>query len=302
MDQFKPEELERMEKGGNEPFTEYLTSHGIDLKLPLKVKYDNPIASDYKDKLTASIEGTTWEEPDRSSFDPASLTSSGHAAAAAGKTTSPAAAGTNAGSRSENAPLESRRTSPSVAELQKEKNEAYFAELGSKNQSRSEALPPSQGGKYQGFGNTPVKPQGQDLNGSLATLSLGNLQKDPLGTFSKGWSLFSSAVTKSMEEVNDTMIKPGVQQIQSKELSEEAKRAAAQFGQKFQETSSYGFQAFSNFTKTLQGQYQQASQNAPAAESQFSKLFDSMSQEHENKVAKASAPNSKKPEDEWDEF
>lgn len=36
MDQFKPEELLRMEKGGNEPLTEWFKSHNIDLSLPQK--------------------------------------------------------------------------------------------------------------------------------------------------------------------------------------------------------------------------------------------------------------------------
>ncbi|CUS22419.1 LAQU0S05e04940g1_1 [Lachancea quebecensis] len=312
MDQFKPEELERMEKGGNEPFSDYLASHGVDLKLPPKLKYDNPIAADYKDKLTASVEGTEWQEPDRSDFNPASLSDSDSVASGSKNGTAidaPAAgnavgAGVALGPKtSDGTPLGSRRGSPQIPESQREKNEAYFAELGKKNQTKSEVLPPSQGGKYQGFGNTPANPQKKDINSSMATLSLGNLQKDPLGTFSKGWNLFSSAITKSMEEVNESMIKPSVQQIQSKELSEEAKRAAAQFGQKFQETSTYGYQAFSNFTKNLQEQYQQA----PATESQYTKLFDSISQEREDQAKDsttgASGSKTKKSEeDEWDEF
>ncbi|SCV05296.1 LANO_0H04368g1_1 [Lachancea nothofagi CBS 11611] len=297
MDQFKPEELERMEKGGNEPFNSYLASHGVDAKLPQKTKYNNPIAADYKDKLTAAVEGTEWEEPEHPEFDPESLTASGDAfkSSHTSHESSPAAA-----TLSDSAVLESRKSTPQVADSKREKNEAYFASLGKKNSSKSDSLPPSQGGKYQGFGNSPVNPQQKDLDGSMATLSLGNLQKDPLGTFSKGWSLFSSAVSKHVEDVNDSVIKPGVQQIQGKDLSEETKRAAAQFGQKFHETSNYGYQAFSNFTKNLQEQYQHGFQQEPATESQFSKLFDSVGEEHE---AAISAQKSKKSEeDEWDEF
>ncbi|SCU93207.1 LAFA_0F15214g1_1 [Lachancea sp. 'fantastica'] len=299
MDQFKPEELERMEKGGNEPFSDYLESHGVDTKLPQKIKYNNPIASDYKDKLTAEIEGTEWTEPEHPDFDPKALGSSNEQPVnseqdSRGSTPAPSISGGSVA-------LESRKSTPQASDLQREKNETYFAELGKKNSLKSDSLPPSQGGKYQGFGNTPANPQkNDDLNGKMATLSLDNLQKDPLGTFSKGWSMFSNAISKHVEDVNDTMIKPGVQQMHNKDLSEETRRAAAQFGQKFQETSNYGYQALSNFTKNLQGQYQQNFGQGPAAESQFSKLFDDVG--NDSATVASSAKPKKSEEDEWDEF
>ena len=37
----------------------------------------------------------------------------------------------------------------------KEQNQDYFARMGSENSSRPENLPPSQGGKYAGFGSSP---------------------------------------------------------------------------------------------------------------------------------------------------
>lgn len=241
MDQFKDEELIRMEKGGNANFNEYMSSHGIDLSLPHAIKYNNVIAEDYKEKLTCEVEGKEFVEPEHPNFDPSQL----------GKTTI-----TNDNSSRSDTPLENRR---SATPSQKDKNEAYFAKLGEKNQSKPEHLPPSQGGKYQGFGSTPVQPTNSNNNnnggGGNNTLSFENLQADPLGTLSKGWGLFSSAVSKSVNDMNKSVIKPGYEQWQSGELSEETKRAAAQFGQKFQETSSYGYEAFNNFTKNIQEQY-----------------------------------------------
>ncbi|SCU94168.1 LADA_0G06986g1_1 [Lachancea dasiensis] len=293
MDQFKPEELERMEKGGNEPFNTYLEAHGVSATLPQNAKYNNPFAADYKDKLTAEIDGTEWKEPEHPDFDPDTLKGSSVPATVSSLEPSPKPRGSGEANslQSQGGPLQ-------TSDLQREKNEAYFAELGKKNSTKSETLPPSQGGKYQGFGSTPVNQQNKDLDGSMATLSLNNLQRDPLGTFTKGWNIFSSAVSKHVEDVNDTMIKPGVQQMQERDLSEEARRAAAQFGQKFHETSNYGFQAFSNFTKNLQGQYQQNGQQQPAAESQFSKLFDGIGQTEDGTFE----TKSKKKDDDWDDF
>ncbi|AJU95397.1 Gcs1p [Saccharomyces cerevisiae YJM1342] len=285
MDQFKPEELLRMEKGGNEPLTEWFKSHNIDLSLPQKVKYDNPVAEDYKEKLTCLCEDRVFEEREHLDFDASKLSATSQTAASA----TPGVAQSREGT-----PLENRRSatpanSSNGANFQKEKNEAYFAELGKKNQSRPDHLPPSQGGKYQGFGSTPAKPPQERSAGSSNTLSLENFQADPLGTLSRGWGLFSSAVTKSFEDVNETVIKPHVQQWQSGELSEETKRAAAQFGQKFQETSSYGFQAFSNFTKNFNGNAEDSSTSGNTTHTEYQKIDNNDKKNEQD-------------EDKWDDF
>ena len=282
MDQFKPEELIRMEKGGNEPFKEYMFSHGIDLFLPHKLKYDNPIAEDYKNKLTCEVEGTEFVEPEHPDFDASKLTA----------TSCIVTPKTN----DEQIPLEGRRgNSPNMSADQKEKNEAYFNELGKMNQSKPDHLPPSKGGKYKGFGSSPAAPAGQN-NGASSTITLEKFQNDPLGTFTKGWGLFSSAVTKSIDDVNESVIKPGVQQWQSGELTDETKRAATQFGQKFQETTTNGFAAFSSFTKNLQEQYGGVLDPSQEKNGQYSKL------NRERNLSLSKAPQSKKEDDEWEQF
>ncbi|CCD26561.1 GTPase-activating protein GCS1 NDAI_0H03880 [Naumovozyma dairenensis CBS 421] len=303
MDQFKPEELVRMEKGGNQQFNDYMSQHGIDLNLPPKVKYDNLIAEDYKQKLTCEVEGTDFVEPEHPGFDPSSLSASGPHSACSSNNSS-----ANIDSRSEGTPVENRRSNaPQLPNEQREKNEAYFASLGKKNESRPDHLPPSQGGKYQGFGNTPNNNQSSSSSENLNsnTLNLENIQNDPIGTLSRGWSLFSSAITKSFDDVTETVIKPGMEQWQSGELSEETKRAAAQFGQKFQETSTYGIQAFQQFTKNLQDQYvnpgtdmndvQYSNANATNNDNNDSSYHDASTQDREES-------NKKHSEDNWDDF
>lgn len=274
MDQFKPEELIRMEKGGNELFDEYMGSHGIDLKLPQKFKYDNPFANDYKQKLTCIVEKREFEEPEHPDFDPSAL----------GKEEQ-LQGGSNPTSNREATSIESRKSTKNDA---KEKNEAYFAELGKKNQSKPSHLPPSQGGKYQGFGSAPVQ-NTQDTSRS-STITMDNFQKDPLGTFTKGWGLFSNAVTRSFDEVNESVIQPGYQQWQSGQLSEETKRAAAQFGQRFQETGNYGMQALSSFTKSWQAPGNTTAPNSAAA--QYSKLSNS----------ETNAAGQRPKDEEWEDF
>lgn len=92
-------------------------------------------------------------------------------------------------------------------------NEAFFERMGNANSSRPADLPPSQGGKYAGFGSTyepePLHPAAYGTS-SHAVPTLGELQANPLGALSKGWGLFSSAVATSAREINNTVVQPGV--------------------------------------------------------------------------------------------
>lgn len=257
MDQFKPEELKRMEIGGNKNCGDYFESHGVDLKLPAKQKYDNYVAEDYKQKLTALVEGTEFVEPDHS----------GQTLPTAGAVTAASGASSSQGSGSGSGASSTSGRYSDAGPTQKERNEDYFAKLGSKNESRPADLPPSQGGKYQGFGSGGATNSGnarQRQGGSLAGFTLDAFQSDPVGTFSKGWGLFSSTVAKSVKEVNDTVIQPGVQEIAKQDYAVQARRAVEQFGHKVQETGT-----------ALQ---QQLDANGRSSNSKYTRLFDDVGQ------------------------
>ncbi len=90
------------------------------------------------------------------------------------------------------------------------------------NENRPVDLPPSQGGRYQGFGSTPTPPPGAGTAGSsnpafgLSSAnapSLADLQENPMAALSKGWSLFSSAVVGATKVVSDNVIQPGMEKI-----------------------------------------------------------------------------------------
>lgn len=103
--------------------------------------------------------------------------------------------------------------------------------MGNANSSRRDDLPPSQGGKYTGFGSTPDPEQSNDHPSyhlsSHAAPTLDEFQKNPLGALSKGWGLFSSAVTTASREINETVVKPGMsraQELYEQGASEDVKR------------------------------------------------------------------------------
>ncbi|CEL59789.1 ADP-ribosylation factor GTPase-activating protein GCS1 OS=Saccharomyces cerevisiae (strain ATCC 204508 / S288c) GN=GCS1 PE=1 SV=1 [Rhizoctonia solani AG-1 IB] len=101
-------------------------------------------------------------------------------------------------------------------------NEAYFASLGESNASRPEDLPPSQGGRYVGFGSTP-SPQPGSSNpnfglSSAAAPSLADLQADPAAALSKGWGFLSTLVTSAARVANESVVQPGLERARDPAL------------------------------------------------------------------------------------
>lgn len=292
MDQFKDDELVRMEHGGNDKFNKYMSEHGIDLKLPQKIKYDNPIATDYKDKLTCEVDGKEWVEPEHPGFDPTTL----------GQTTITSTNNNNGINNNNSNPVLGNRRSqtPQPPVTNESAQESFFAKLGKANESKSTDLPPSQGGRYQGFGNNISRSStnvtdtnNNNTNTGKNTLSIENLQNDPLGTLTKGWSMFSSAITQSVQDVQEQVIKPGYEHWQNGEISEESKRAASQFGQKVQETTNYGYTMFNNFAKSIQEQY--FDENASQQPANTNNIHNTDNIDHVN-------DKQLKNDDSWEEF
>lgn len=234
MDQFKPDEMKAMEIGGNENARDWMESHGLDLSLPPQEKYTNSIAEDYKDKLAADIQGVEWVPKKREPVQPKKQPVS-------------------SGGSITNQP---KGVDPET----KSRNEAYFSTLGKANDTRPADLPPSQGGKYQGFGSSPSQPHPDS-----AASVFDNFQNDPLGSLTKGWGIFARTVTKTADQVNEQYIKPSVKNLSEGEVGQTTKKAMLQFGQKMQETGRYGVETFNT--------YSNGSSNG-TQDSQYSKLFD----------------------------
>jgi ADP-ribosylation factor GTPase-activating protein 1 len=105
-------------------------------------------------------------------------------------------------------------------DLAQDAKETYFSSLGQINASRPADLPPSQGGRYQGFGSTPSPQPSQHPFGmsSAAAPSLSELQENPMAALGKGWSLFSAAVVGASRAVSENVIQPGMEKARDPEL------------------------------------------------------------------------------------
>lgn len=154
-------------------------------------RYSGEVGEEYKERLTAKVEGREYvpgSKPPPSSTTsrsqtPRSQTPLGRASttASTSSSTSVPAAGTKA-----------------------KVDDKYFASLGQANAGRPDDLPPSQGGKYAGFGSAPPeRPQKE-----AALPGFEDLQKDPVAALSKGFGWFTTTVGKTAKQVNEGWVQP----------------------------------------------------------------------------------------------
>ncbi|GAA6038661.1 hypothetical protein JCM8097_009471 [Rhodosporidiobolus ruineniae] len=213
MDKWTPVQVDRMKAGGNAKCREFFEGNGQTWKnVPLPEKYASHTATMYREKLLADAEGRPWipSSPPPPSASPAPSTSSslrkprgsafGSSASSTPRSGSPANSNAGgAGAAGGFMPTKSQ-------------NEDFFARMGAANDSRRDDLPPSQGGKYQGFGSAgSVPPSG---GGSFNPLSsralpgLDDLRDDPVGALGKGWGFLGAALGAVGKTVNESVLQP----------------------------------------------------------------------------------------------
>ena len=227
MDSWREDQAKRMQMGGNERATRFFQQYDIS-QLPIKQKYHTKAAALYKDKLAAECEGRSFQLPPPS----AEL----------------------AQPPPETTPKPSMNASPAMSSMSgqsavlsdKARNEAYFAQKGSENMNRPADLPPSQGGRFAGFGSTYEPPAKEP-----------DVLTDTFSALSRGFSLFSSkavevaklAATQAetlTKEVNENIIKPTAQKVQDPNFTRNITTNLQSFGRTVVETGDKGFNYLTN--------------------------------------------------------
>lgn len=167
------------------------------------------MAAQYRDKLLAEAEGRSWSPSDTPA--PAASASSGSALrkprlANSGRGSSPIDRSGSPASNTAgyNTPA-SASSGSGLAPTQKTANESYFSRLGAANDSRPDHLPPSQGGKYAGFGSQGPAYNAAEGTSSRALPSFDDIREDPVSAVSKGWGLFSAALGAVSKTVNESV-------------------------------------------------------------------------------------------------
>lgn len=211
MDAFKQNEILRMQYGGNKAWQDFYNKNAA---IPfeeatIKERYDSEIGEEWKERLTAQVEDREFDKAAFLKERQAMLQkqASRSATPSAGARTNSVTSGHDSSRTASPAPAKGRITAE-----QKAQNEAYFSRMGEANASRPDHLPPSQGGKYAGFGSAPPEPQRSQSGGLPAA---DEFTKDPVAALTKGFGWFSAAVSKQAKVVNEAYIQPTAKNVSS---------------------------------------------------------------------------------------
>ncbi|CAH1438379.1 unnamed protein product [Lactuca virosa] len=215
MDSWSEIQLRKMESGGNEKLNNFLAEYGIPKETDIIPKYNSNGASVYRDRIQALAEGKQWRDPPvvkespikggskkkppmpggggakvsnnqgvggwddhwgDNSFDDDGFRSADNMRR--NQTVGDFRSGSGGGG----APARSRSTQSLYTQSQLEASAAskedFFARRMAENESRTEGLPPSKGGKYVGFGSSPNNMPRSNSQGdvlSSVTQGLGKL-------------------------------------------------------------------------------------------------------------------------------
>lgn len=215
MDKWKDVELEKMKLGGNRPAKSFLTNQSDwSDSAPITAKYNTRAAALYRDKLATEARGESWNEATssaknhKSSFISSSSTSSNNNSSASRPSSNSHYSSGFSDQGYQGGYQGGGGGPPDINSRQfKAQKDEFFGRKQQENASKPENLPPSQGGKYAGFGNSvaPVKSNSvQDFYGlSGITSSISNLSMNAGSIGSRvaeaGWKFTSIAGQRASE-------------------------------------------------------------------------------------------------------
>ncbi|KAK7336968.1 hypothetical protein VNO77_17522 [Canavalia gladiata] len=228
MDSWSEIQIKKMEAGGNDKLNAFLSQYGIAKETDIVAKYNSNAASVYRDRIQAIADGRPWRDPP--------VVKENVRSASKGKP--PLASNGNSnnggwdswdndegfGSRpdlrrnqstgdvrgfggSGSVPARSKSTEDIYTRSQLEASaankESFFSRKMAENESRPEGLPPSQGGKYVGFGSSPAPSQGI------------NQQNDYFSVVSQGFGKLSLAAASAAQSAAN-VVQAGTKEFSTK--------------------------------------------------------------------------------------
>lgn len=200
MDKWKDIELEKMKVGGNRRAREFFDSQDDwDETLPINRRYNCKAAALYRDKISALAQGKEWNISTANIQD---FNSSYKTQSDDYKNIDSESSYQMGGDRNNYSNSSSYQNFNS--QEFKDEKEAFFTRKQVENSSRPSDVPPSQGGKYSGFGYTmepPPRSSSQELFDN-AVSSLSTLGQS-------GWSLFSKSAVKIASKTTESALKIG---------------------------------------------------------------------------------------------
>ncbi|KAF2675482.1 ArfGap-domain-containing protein [Microthyrium microscopicum] len=308
MDAFKPAELARMTAGGNNAWKTFWENHDA-VKLEdlnwddctIRERYEGDVGEEYKARLTAKVEGREYvagEEkvnlPPKKVVEPQSLGGS-RSGTPLGRRGGAGGLGGGVGSAGGRTPRSASPALGTVSMGKKAQNEAFFARMGSENAGRPDDLPPSQGGKFTGFGSDPFPTAQRSEGGGIPGAD--EFQKDPLGALTKGFGWFGGMVQKGVGE--------GMQRIAAADLQSHAKALGTTVTSTVSSTLQTGGKvATDTLSRFVEGDavhHSQRTPNAGGPEPEHQDFWDDFAATGEQRMAEKKGPAADKL-DFWDDF
>ncbi|RZR70446.1 hypothetical protein BHM03_00000052 [Ensete ventricosum] len=243
MDSWSEIQLKKMEAGGNDRLNAFLARYGVPKETDIVAKYNTPGAAVYRDRIQAMAEGRPWQDPPivkeslnsgakpplgRSggkgghqssnggwdSWDTHDYQSSSYSDMRRNQSTGNFRPGSGSGIVGAPPPARSRSTEDIYTRAQLEASaankESFFSRKIAENDSRPEGIPPSQGGKYVGFGSMPPPP-------SQRNNSQGDMLRDTVSIVSQGLGRLS-LVASSAAQSAANVVQAGTKELTSKVL------------------------------------------------------------------------------------
>ncbi|KAL9398686.1 hypothetical protein Peur_007647 [Populus x canadensis] len=243
MDSWSEIQIKKMESGGNDKLNAFLAQYGIPKETDIVAKYNTNAASVYRDRIQTLADGRSWRDPPvvketigSKKKPPLSQSGSGGGGRdsyssnnggwdnwdnddSLGSSSSDVRRnqsvsdfrGGNTGGGGGHAmggPVRSRSTEDIYTRSQLEASaankESFFARRMADNESRSDAIPPSQGGKYVGFGSSPAPTQRNN-----------NSQQDVLSAVSQGFGKLSMVAASAAQSAAN-VVQAGTKELTSK--------------------------------------------------------------------------------------
>ncbi|GAB0097020.1 ADP-ribosylation factor GTPase-activating protein 1 [Sergentomyia squamirostris] len=194
MDKWKDVELEKMKVGGNKRAREFLDAQeDWDETMPIQQRYNSHAAALYRDKINTLAQGKSWDESTAKGN--VSNTTLSYSQSESGLSSYDSYNSCGGGGYQDGGGYQNFNSQEF-----KDQKETFFNKRQQENASRPDYLPPSQGGKYSGFGFTrdpPPKSQSQEFFDTT------------LSSLASGWSLLSLGATKVASTAKENALKYG---------------------------------------------------------------------------------------------
>lgn len=201
MDKWKDTELNKMKVGGNNKATSFF-NYQTDYRdgMSISGKYHTKAAALYRDKIATEAGGGDWSESTSSAKDYTALNLSTANSRNVSKKSNMSSGTCSHSSGTINSMDDLEGFLGKSSDKIGREKEDFFQKKLNENQNKRDDLPPSQGGKYVGFGSSPAQLQSTSNSGGW---------DDTLSTLHDGWNVFSLGAQQLASTASEKAVRLG---------------------------------------------------------------------------------------------